>query len=49
MGKQTRRAEKKNRKTAADTQLMDELFDAAFEYKELKLWKKLWDDQVFAV
>lgn len=49
MGKQARRIERKNKVIGAGTQLMDELFDAAFEYKELKLWKKLWDDQIFAV
>ena len=49
MGKQTRRIEKKNKGNDAGTQLMDALFDAAFEYKALKLWKELWDDQIFAV
>ncbi len=49
MGKKTLGIEKNNKRIDDGTQLMDELFDAAFEYKELKLWKELWDDQIFAV
>ena len=27
----------------------DKLYDAAFRYKKVKIWKKLWDSEVFAV
>lgn len=27
----------------------DRLFELAFQYKKTKLWKKLWDSQIFAV
>jgi len=29
--------------------LPDSLFDLAFAYKQTKLWKLLWDTQLFAV
>lgn len=27
----------------------DKLYDAAFRYKKAKIWKKLWDSEIFAV
>lgn len=27
----------------------DKLYECAFEYKKTKLWKKLWDTEIFAV
>ena len=27
----------------------DDLYQAAFEYKRTKLWKKLWDNDIFAL
>ena len=27
----------------------DSLYDLAFQYKETRLWKKLWDSELFAV
>lgn len=29
--------------------LPDQLYDAAFQYKKTRLWKKLWDNELFAV
>ena len=27
----------------------DKLYDAAFRYKKAGIWKKLWDNEVFAI
>ena len=27
----------------------DQLYDAAFKYKKTGIWKKLWDNEIFAV